>query len=301
MANPKFHVTTDSCADMRKSEYEQKGLRLMVLKRILNGEEIAEVYDTDAEFDAFYESIKNGDRPTTAALNQDEFTAFFEKVLEETKTGDIIHICLSSGLSLTYDNGKKAVDELNKKLTDRKIYLLDSRSATLIMAGLCERALELQSEGIAAADAMKTLEEFRDHQHGWFFVSDLFHLKRGGRISGAKAAIGTLLGIHPVMTVNKEGKLVLHGKARGGKKAIQYVLEQMIELGEKANPDFANGTFYVARTNVTETYKELLAAVKAKYPNATVKTGIIGPIIGTHTGCGACGVLWTGAPRLEIQ
>jgi len=296
----KFVVTTDSCADFFKSDYEKMNVPYIIIKRILDGVEISEVYDSEQECEEFYEKLKNGERPTTVAGNEQEFIEFFTKVLSETK-GDIVHICLSSGLSVTYDNAIKAVEAMQPKLNGRKIHIVDSLIATWGMAMLVERLVEMRDVGMDTGEAIEKIKEIRDHQQGWFVITDLFHAKRGGRISGTKAMIGSVLGIKPIMIIAKNGKLAIQGKAIGAKKAVKYLVDKVEEMGAKVRDKFMDTTLYIVRTTKGEIYEDIKKALAEKFPKLKVKEGIMGPTIGTHAGSTATAILFEGAPRLDLK
>jgi len=295
----KFVISIDTSADLYKDFMEKNKVYYLVMKRVLNGKELSEVYNSDNDYDNFYEELKKGALPTTVAVNTFEAKEHFEKVLATEKEGDIIHLPLSSGLSVTYDNTRIAAEEINKTIKGRKVYVIDSLSATGITGILVQKLLELREKGVASEKAVKEIEHLRDHLQSYVVVSDLFHLKRGGRISGMKAAIGSLLGIKPVIIVNKEGKLVINNKPKGLRNAINYVLGQMKELGEKARPNFTTGNIYSVYTSKGELNDALTEALRVAYPRATIVPTRIGPIIGTHVGGGASAVVFEGAPRLE--
>jgi len=132
-------------------------------------------------------------------------------------------------------------------------------------------------------------------------MTDLFNLRRGGRISGVKATIGTMLNIRPIIHVNSKGKLAIENKMKGNKHALNYVLKKMQELGEIGNKNFATSTIYVIRTSESPLFDELKTLIVGKYPKLKIKAGIVGPIIGTHLGCGAIALLFEGAKRLNID
>ena len=296
-----FVISCDSCVDLFKGFLEEQNVHSIIMKRVLNDNEISEHYNSDEEFDSFYESMKKGALPTTVAINQTEMQQHFEEVLEKEKEGDIIHLPLSSGLSLTCDNAIKAAEEINKKLKDRQIYVIDTFGATLTMGYLAEELIELRDKGTTTKDAIKRIEELRDHMQIWIIMTDLFNLKRGGRISGAKAAIGTLLKINPILILNHKGKLAIENKMKGNKHAINYVLNKMQDLGQQANENFDTNTVYVVRTSKSKIYDETKAAVTKKYPNMKMKEGIVGPVVGSHLGCNSVIVIFEGAKRLEVD
>ena len=297
----KFIISTDSCVDLFKSYLNDNNVYCITMRRVLDGKEISEHFDSEAEFDAFYDTIKDGARPTTVALNPFELEEHFEQILKKEKTGDIIHVCLSSGLSVTYDNAVKAAETVNAKTEGRKVHIVDSLIATYGMAQLVDRLIGIRNQGATCEEAIEKITYIRDHSQAWIIMSDLFHLKRGGRISGVKATIGTILNIKPVVIVNQKGKLAIENRMKGHNNAIKYALSKMEEFGEKYNKDFATSTVYVVRTSNSKQYEDFKTAVKAKYPNINMVTGAIGPIIGTHLGLGGMGVLFEGARRLDVS
>ena len=297
----KFIISTDSCVDLYKSYLNDNNVYCITMRRVLNGKEISEHFDSDAEFDKFYDTLKDGAQPTTVALNPFELEEHFEEVLKKEKTGDVIHVCLSSGLSVTYVNALKAAETVNAKVKGRKVHVVDSLIATYGMAQLVDRLIGFRNQGLSTEEAIKKITYIRDHSQAWIIMSDLFHLKRGGRISGVKATIGTILNIKPVVIVNQKGKLAIENRMRGHQNAINYALSKMEEFGEKFNPEFATSTVYVVRTSNSKQYEDFKTAVKAKYPNINMVTGAIGPIIGTHLGLGGMGVLFEGARRLDVN
>jgi len=296
----KFIVSTDSCVDHFKSYLEKNNVYCIVLKRILNGKEMGELYNSYGEFDAFYEELKRGALPTTCQLNSYELQEYFEKILKNEKEGDIIHIPLSSGLSGTCENAKAAAEEVNRKNPARKVYVVDSLIATVGMAHLIDKLIEMRDKGIETLDAVKRIEEIRDHQQGWVIAGDLFHLKRGGRISGFKAALGTLLNIKPIIVVSKNGRLAIENTIKSSHKAIKYVLDKVREFGVKARPDFFDNSVYLVCTSKNPLYDEFKQEFVKEFPKAAVKEGRVGPIIGTHLGDGCAIVLFEGAERLDI-
>jgi len=208
---------------------------------------------------------------------------------------------LSSGLSMTYANAVKAADEVNATIKGRRIYVVDSLIATVGMDSLVDELIKLREAGTATEDAIKRVTELRDHQQGWVVVSDLFHLKRGGRISGAKATIGTILNIKPIITVSTKGKLAIENKKKGIKQAYAYLLEIVEQNGVKANPKFFENPFYLSRSSDGPVYEDFKAALLAKYPKLKIHESMLSPIIGTHVGSGAIIMLFEGAKRYEIN
>ncbi|MCL1901006.1 MAG: DegV family protein [Firmicutes bacterium] len=300
MKNHKFIISTDTSADCFKSFLKENNVYCIIMKRIIDGKEIGELYDSVAEFEGFYDEIKKGALPTTTQLNSYELQAYFENIISKEKEGDIIHIPLSSGLSGSCENAKVTAEEINKNLSGRKIYVVDSLHATIGMTMLIHKLIEMRNEGLETLDAIKKIENIREHQQTWIIVSDLFHLKRGGRIGGVKATLGTLLNVKPILIISASGRLVIENKVKGDRKAVNYILDKVKKLGDDARPDFLDNPIYLFRTSANERYDLLKKEIKEKYPDAKIKESIVGPIIGTHLGCGCALISFEGAERIDI-
>jgi len=180
------------------------------------------------------------------------------------------------------------------------VFVIDSLIATGGVAMLIDRAIELRNSGVGTSDAIATIERVRNHQQGWVIVTDLFHLKRGGRISGFKAALGTLLGVRPIVAVAKNGRLAIENTVKGSKKAINYVLNKIETLGVKAKANFFDSPIYLIRSSQSELYDEFKEALIKEYPKAKIKESVVGPIVGTHLGGGCAIAVFEGAERLDI-
>jgi DegV family protein with EDD domain len=284
--------------DYLAGEMQRQKIYCVPIKRIHGDKVYEEIYENAEQFDEFYEGVKQGKLSSTSQINTEEFIEYFNSILEKEKEGDIIHITLSSGLSGTYNCAVLAANELNETLKGRRIYPIDSLSATVGMMILTDKLLELNGS-VSAKEAVKTVEELRDTTQVFFMVDDLNHLKRGGRLSAAKALIGTILGVKPILTLNKYGKIVPVEKAKGNQKAINTIMALSQKHCDKQNPEFKNATVYLVRTSKSDTYEKLREIIKETYPKINIREAIIGPVVGSHLGCGAVGFVFQGAARLD--
>ena len=297
MAN-QYIISTDNCADYMKSAMEKNGIYYIPLKRLQGEKVFAEVFDSEKESYAVYDDVKKGVLSTTSQINPNEFEEHFKKILAKEKTGDIIHISLSSGLSGSHNSCVIAAQELNKTLKGRKIHAFDSLTCSGGQMMLVDKFLELRAN-TNAEKAIETVTAMRDNQVLYFVVDDLHHLKRGGRLSAAKAVIGTILGIKPVVVINKIGKLTLFAKTKGGKRTIEYFMEKMEKDAPEGCADYANMPIITIHTTPNDLHTQLFNTIKQKYPKANLKSTIVGPIIGTHVGCGGVGVIFISKTRPE--
>jgi len=279
---------------------ERENIYHIPLKRIVGEKELAEFYNSDEEFDKLYADMKKGELSTTSQINPEEFVEHFKKIIAKEKEGDIIQVSMSGGMSGTHTSAVIAANQLNPTLVGRQIYAFDSLSVSGGMQILLDKLMELNGKK-SAAEALEVIEKMRENLQVFFMVDDLFHLKRGGRVSGVKAVIGTILGIKPILVINKQGKLAVIGKIKGARNAANYFTAKPGEYGITPDFDYAGQTIVIERTNKSEHYEVFRQDIKAKYPKANIKEVILGPIIGSHVGCGAVGVLFVGKPRLDVS
>ncbi|MCL2061662.1 MAG: DegV family protein [Firmicutes bacterium] len=292
----KFTLTTDTACDVFRSELDGLNVPWIPLTYTVKGETSEDNFDSDAQYQAFYDLLKSGAMPTTSQINSFAHAEFFENILAADKTVPIVHLTLSGGLSETVNSARIAAAEVMEKISGAQIYIVDTLSATQGHNHILKEGLRLRDTQVEGADAAKQLADFAGRIHHWFMVDDLHHLKRGGRVSGASAVIGTLLKIKPVLIINHEGKLAVVKKAHGVAKAMNFILDMVAQ--HKA--DFSSGEFIVVNANAHENAKELGRRLAEKYPECPVSIGWIGPIIGAHTGSGVFGVTFLGRENSRL-
>jgi DegV family protein with EDD domain len=179
-----------------------------------------------------------------------------------------------------------------EKLPGTKIYIVDTLSATHGHHLLLKQGIRMRDEGLTAEQTAEELNVTAPKIQHWFMVDDLHHLRRGGRISGASAVLGTLLKIKPILVVNGKGKLDVVKKVHGVKKAIDYFMDAISRYKPAGN-----GEFLLVNANAHGYAAELAERIRAAYPDCPVSIGWVGPVIGAHTGSGMFGVTFIGADR----
>ena len=289
-----YIIMTDSCCDLSQQEVEELDLTVLPLSFTIEGKTLLNTPDhADLSPEEFFKKIAEGADCTTAAVNVGQFTDAMEKVLDEGK--DILCICFSSALSTTYQSACIAASDLREKHPGAKIVVIDSLSASRGQGMLLYRAVrERREKGLdidALASYVDSIIQSQDH---WFFVDDLNHLKRGGRVSTTAALVGTMLGIKPVMHTDSEGRLTPVSKARGSKAALRALVDKMEELGiepEKNQPVF------ICHANCPDYVEYVKVLLKERFSVTDVRADFIGPVIGTHTGCGTLGLFFVGTER----
>ena len=285
-----YQIITDSCCDLTQDQLNAWDVSCVNLLLRYNEEDHRNFSDP-AAVKAFYDLMRSGTMATTAAANPDEWADHMKPALEAGR--DVLVITFSSGMSTTYQSAVIAAKDLQEEYPQRTILVVDSLCAALGQGLLVYHACKKRDEGMGIRELAAWLEENRLNLCHWVTVDDLAHLKRGGRISAASAAVGTMLHVKPIIHVNDEGKLINTAKVRGRKAAIDFLVKKAQELGD----GYDNETMFVAHGDCPEDAAALEAALKEKCGVKNVITGYVGPVIGAHTGPGVLVVFFMGKQR----
>ncbi len=222
---------------------------------------------------------KEGVVPKTSQISTAAYEKEFEKHL---KNGDdIFYLSLSSGLSGTIQAANIAAEELKEKYPDRKIVIVDSKTATLAQAMLLQQAIKQAEAGKSIEEIEDIIKFLADHFKVYFVVGDLSWLSRGGRLSKTGAALGNLLNIVPIISI-EDGKLEVFDKVRGKKKA-QKKLEKFMNQALENIPDQIVG---MIATPVNESKLDGLKKIIKEHPetNFIETEGGPGAALVAHTG-----------------
>lgn len=236
----------------------------------------------------FYERLRAGEDAVTSQITPATFKEVFRSFLEAGK--DVLYIAFSSGLSGTYNSARLVAEDLLEKYPERKLICIDSLCASVGEGLLVYLAGKLRKEGKSIDELADWVKENRTKVCHWFPVDDLIHLKRGGRLSGFEAAVGTALKIKPVISVDPEGKLTVVAKLRGTKKCIEYLKERLKNDGINASEQ----TVIVGHADAADTAEQLKNELLSEGLVKEVIIANVGPIIGTHVGGGMFALTFLG-------
>ena len=286
-----YVILTESSCDLTPELVERAGVEVLPLSFTIDGKNYPH-YPDGREFSIadFYERMRAGAVAVTAAANVAELSDGMEAHLRRGE--DVLFLCFSSGLSSTRDACAIAAEELREKYPERKIYTVDTLAASGGQGLLVYLAGRRQQEGASIEAVRDFAEEWKLHIGHWFTVDNLVYLKRGGRVSPAAAAVGTMLNIKPVLHVDNDGHLIPMEKVRGRRAALQALLKHMEET---ALPE--QETVFVCHTCCREEAESLREAIQESFhPKETFITDV-GPIIGAHTGPGLMALFFTAKHR----
>jgi len=288
----KYVLLTDSSADLPEKIYKELDIKVIPLSFLLDGVVYQNLPDESSiAFSEVYAQLRNGKNVTTSAINVEEFRQAF---LPHVEAGnDVLYLGFSSGLSGTFNASCIAAQELMEEFPDRNIVCSHPLDASAGQGLLVYLAAKKRLQGASLNEVARYAEDTKPHLCHWFTVDDLFFLKRGGRISAATALVGSALGIKPVLHVDNEGHLISVSKARGRKKAISALFEQMkltaIEP-EKQTPMISHG-------DCIEDAQELARMIKAEFGVDSTIISYVGPVIGAHSGPGTLALFFLGTQR----
>ncbi len=284
-----FDVSTDSTSDLKKAYREERNIWFTSLTFNMEKdgqlEEGLDDFQTEEEYVAFYEKVSAGYFPRTTKLNYEAHIEHFTK-MAEAGVKDVLHFTISSGLANTITITTQAAADVKAKYPDFNVYAVDPLTATIGQGILVGLAADCRDKGMTAADAYEYIMSIRQHVQHCIIPSDLFYLKKGGRVSGASAAIGTMLGIKPMLMFDSEGKLTTVEKCKGMKKAFSRVIDCM-----SVAPVNDLGIAVVVHTNNQKGAEELAALIENKTGVKPMIT-IMGPVIGSHVGPGSVSCGW---------
>ena len=217
--------------------------------------------------------------PHTAAPSAGQFKQAFEDAFA-AGADHVVCVCLGGKFSATFGSAQIA----KEMLPGRPIDLVDSHSASLATGALAMRGARLAAEGASAADIVEQLERVRERTTLFVVLETLEYLRKGGRISHARAALGGLLSVKPIITVD-DGLVIAADQPRTRAKARERLLELL-----SAHPVEELHVMYSPPADGEAFRDELLARLPGPTP-ARATSQVIGPVIGAHVGPGAYGAV----------
>lgn len=284
-----FVITADSTVDLPKEWLEEKGVQILSLSYIIDGETYSDMNGLSHK--EFFARIKSGSMPTTSQINPDEAKAAFEKIIKEGK--DILHLGFSSGLSGSYNSERIASEDLKEEYPEAEVRVIDTLCASMGQGLLLYKALELKEQGKSLSEIADWIEENKLHICHNVTVDDLYHLHRGGRVSKATAIVGTMVKIKPIIHMSNEGKLAVIGKERGRKKSMAVLLDKM----EKQMQGYENNVVMITHGDCEEDAEYVASQIRERFGIDNIIINGIGSVIGSHTGAGVIAVFFMGNER----
>ena len=286
-----YTIVTDSSCHLPAPLLEKMGIRVVPLAVNLDGKTYFNYPDGRAiGFEEYYAQLRSGKQATTSAVNMSLFRTVMEAEL--IAGHDVLYLGFSSGLSGTFNAGAMAARELQEEYPEFELIAVDTLCACMGQGLLVYLAALEKAGGKSMHEVRDFVEAQKLHICHWYTVDDLQHLKRGGRIGGTTARLGTMLNIKPVMNMDNEGKLAAVSKARGRAAALRALVEKM---GEQAiEPE--KQTVFIAHADCYDDAHKVAEMVHERFGSKSL-INYIGPVIGAHAGPGTVALFFVGKER----
>ena len=270
-----IRVVTDSACDLPQALADELGITIVPLTIRFGSEEFVDRQDlTPAEF--YARCAASPVLPETAAPSPGAFEAAFRSAFDDDGADSVVCINISSGLSATMASAQNAA----RALDGRDIRIIDSRSVTWGLGSQVVAAARAAADGTSADDIVPLVEDMVRRTRVYGTLDTLENLKKGGRVGGAQALIGSLLSIKPLIAVM--GQVEEAGRARTRSKALKAMVEKVRAAGPVENVGVMHGS--------APDIEEFLTLMSEVVPRDEIHTGEIGATIGVHGGPRVMGV-----------
>ena len=290
-----YIISCCSTADLDRTHFLKRDISYICFHYELNGVEYRDDLGETMSFEDFYRAMSQGGETKTSQINASEFEEYFEPFLQQGK--DILHVCLSSGISGVLNSALIAQETLQEKYPNRKIYIVDSLGASSGYGLLLDKLADLRDEGKTIDEVRDWAEENKLKLHAWFFSTDLTFYVKGGRVSKTAGFVGNILDICPLLHMNQMGQLIPKFKIRTKKKVIEAIVKQM-ELYAQDGANYGEKC-YISQSACYEDAKAVANLIEQRFPKLKGKVEInhIGTTIGSHTGPGTVALFFWGTER----
>lgn len=282
----------DTDCELWYTTAKELGVKVIPMPYTIDGEE--KLYDLGENTDLkdFFDRMRKGAAVSTAGLNPQTYIDIFEPYFKAGE--DILYVAFSSKMSNTFSYLDVAIAELKAKYPDVKYRLFDTLNISMgagLMVYMAAKFFNANGGDIdATCDYLETLVQ---NVAVLFVVDDLKYLARGGRLSPAKAKIGNVFQLKPVLYVNKEGEIDVLTKQSGFKKAMSFIVS---EFGKKFRPT-DGAPVVIVGADCDDYVEEVKSRIQPFAGGAEIITQPVGPVIGAHCGPSTYGIIFTAESR----
>ncbi len=287
-----YKIVTDSCANLTSRQITDYQVEVLPLKYYVNEQEyISYSKENPSAYADFYRELRAKAKITTSLVSREHCDQVIKPILESGK--DVLVLAFSSKLSGTYQNVCAAAEDYREQYPNRKIMVIDTLCAALGEGLAVHYAAKLQNEGKSMEEVAEWIEQNKLHICHIFTIEDLFFLKRGGRLSGSSALLGSLLGIKPLLHTADDGGLYVTGKTRGRKSSVEYLIKSTQERAVNA----ADQDIFIVHGDCEDEARYMASEIKKRCKPRSVLYNYLDPVIATHSGPGTLAVFFLGNER----
>lgn len=290
-----FILSCGSTVDLPYSYCLDRDFRIIYYSYFIDGKEYKDdMGRTPGESTRYYAMLNEGKMPTTSQINEQTYYEFFDELLKE---GDVLHVAFGSGMSGSVYNAIAAAKRAGEAHPDRRIEVIDSTCSSGGYGMIVDYAADMRDAGKTMDETIGWLNANRRTFHHLFFSTVLSFFRRSGRVKATAAFFGSILGICPLMRLNREGRIVPYDKALGKRKALQKTVKNVLA----ALPEHYDGKLWINHSNCPELAEEARAELVAALPDYKRDIFVfdIGPVISSHCGPGTVAIYFKADERQE--
>lgn len=293
MAKIKF--ITDSASDIPKEYAKEKNIDILPFHIYLNSHngEVQDYLDgvdiTSDEVFAFMEENKG--TVATSQVTAYTIEEYFRSLAAKNEYDTYIFTCISSAGSPTYNNVKTALKNMEADGIHLDLRLIDSKFYTICYYYAMKEGIQAYENGASADEVVKIIEDCCYSNNIFLVNGTLEYLKRGGRITGASALLGTVLDIKPILTV-KDGLIAPAEKVRGIKKAMSRIMELVKEATKEGGY-----RYMIVYSTKASYFDEFVQMTRENFPDSPIEINQVGCTIGVHIGPGLVGLMFQKIPK----
>ena len=291
-----YIISCESTIDISIDRVKELEVSVINANYELNGENYLDDFGQSLDMKTFYDNMRDGAAPTTSRINTSTYINYLKSLLETGK--DVIHICLSTGMSSQYESLLEAKEILKEEFPDREIYPVDSKMASSGVGLLVTKLSKLKKEGMDIKELYEWTQSNKLHVINYTSNENLEYVARGGRISKTAASIGGMLHICPLIEVDDDGHMIVTEKIRTKKKLLKSIVKKM-EANAIGGLDYSDKVF-ISHADNLELVGKAKFMIEEKFVNidGDIEVFNIGPTIGSHIGPGTIAIFYWGNKRL---
>jgi DegV family protein with EDD domain len=284
-------LITDSCCDLSADLLARRGVSALDYPVILDGIEQVDESGRPVGHALFYERVRAGAAPSTAAIPIPSYAEAFRAGVSQGRP--VVLLGLSSALSGTFERALMARDIVLAEYPGADIRVVESLSASIALGLLVLEAADRIDDGASIDELTSWLDPARVSINAYFTLETLEHLRRGGRISDVAAMAGAVLDIKPILRIDETGALVISEKLRGRRKSMAMLVDILVRR-------FDGRRILVGHGDSPEDAERLAAMVRERAGTADVIVTEVGPVIGSHVGPGMLALAFVGTERSAV-
>ena len=275
----KIALVTDSSCDLSDEQLQTYGIRMISLRIVFQNAEYRDRVElSEAQL---YDMLKT-ELPKTSLPLPEDVSTLYDGMVSEGVT-DVVHVCISSGLSGTYNMVRMIAEDYK---TQMNIRVVDSQTLSTGLGAMVLAAAQALEAGADPDTAVQKAKNARSSQLGMFVIRTLEYLRKGGRIGLVEGVVGNLLQIKPIIFINDDGVYQTLAKARGYKAAVDTMMQEAVQRFGKAKINLS-----VVHGMALEDAQALMEKLKQTLNIAQSMIRPVSPVLAVHTGPGLLGIV----------